>query len=63
MAIECRASIERVSMESPNALEMLCGHAMHGLPIDMPSLVRFVTEHDVLAHGEVGAQVDLLVHG
>ncbi len=52
----------RVDVQA-EVVEVTCGLAVRGLPVDAAGLARLVPEHDVLADREVRAQVDLLVHG
>ncbi len=42
---------------------MLAGLAARAAPVDEPGPADLVPEHDVLGHGQVVAEVDLLVHG
>ncbi len=44
------------------AFEDLCGPTAHRAPVDAAEASRLASEQDVLRHGEVPQQVDLLVH-
>jgi hypothetical protein len=45
------------------ARQLRVGQAMCGRPVDGRPAPRLVPEHDVLADGEVRAEVDLLIDG
>ncbi len=51
----------RIQVAEPHARQHLGGGGVRALPIDAEAAAPLVAEHDVLADGEVPAEVDLLV--